>query len=616
MKRTALWFVALLVCAPSLFAQDFLGKGKVALSSHDTATAVQAFKDAVKAGQKTAEANYYLGAIAYAHRHLDEAQTYLEASLRSNDENADALAMLADVYVARKNAPEALATYRKAQKAAPKSASVATGFGMALLAADSVDAAIVQLTKAKDLDANNPAVYAALGDAYLKQNVAALAITNYRQAIALAPKQFAYRYRLAEIYEKSRQYGDAVNEYDSIATLDPSNPEPLLRMSRILSRTVGNQKRLAITPLRKFVRANPRSVEGWTMLSKVLYLTEEFDDAWKAADTALQLNNKNPDLWRQFGSSIVQTREPDTAKRRQNLQRAVNAADQLKKMNAFKQEDQGWLGIALAGLGRDDEAMQSLLAADKGDSTGCDLYFPLASIYMKKQDWTNATKYFEKKLDCDPRSLSAYINAAASYMQLKNWGRARQLLDTALALKPDFLQTRLWLARYFLQVDSLERAKEQYDRVLTEAAADPVRYKKDIAEAHYMIGAYNFTVHRYTEAIESYRRALAAGYNNGGLHLSWGQAILQTLDPKEGAEAGKKKKEDAVNQLRQAVQMEPNNAAAHLWLGQALILSREEGNDALNRQLQSEACGEFKKVLRLQPSNTDAKKSMERYGCK
>ncbi len=616
MKRTILWFLALLVCAPLLFAQDYMSKGKVALSSHDTATAMQAFKDAVKAGQKAADANYYLGAIAYARRNFEEAQNYLEASVRINDDNADALAMLADVYVARKNTQEALATYHKAQKAAPKSTTVVTGYAMALLAADSVDAAIVQLTRAKDLDPNNPAVYAALGDAYLKQKVAALAISNYQQAIALAPKQYAYRYKLAQIYEGNRDWVQAINQYDSVAAMDPTNAEPLLRAGRILSMAKGPQKKLAISRLRKFVSTNPRSVDGWTLLSKVLYLTEEFDDAAKAADTALQLDKKNPELWRQYGSSLVQTREPDPGKRKQNLQLAISAADQLKKMNAFKPADQAWLGIALAGLNRDDEALQSLLQAVQIDSANCDAYFPLASIYMKKQDWTNATLYFEKKIECDPRSLSAYINAAASYMQMKNWARARQLLDTVLELKPDFLQTRLWLARYFLQVDSLERAKEQYDRVLTEAAADPVKNRKDIAEAHYMIGSYYFTVQKYPLALESYRKAQAAGYDNAGLHLSWGQAILQTLSKDDTKEEAAKKKEDAIGHLRKSVAMDQNNAAAHLWLGQALILSRVEGDDALNRQLQSEACGEFKKVLRLQPSSADAKKSMERYGCK
>jgi tetratricopeptide (TPR) repeat protein len=616
MKRTVFWSLALLLFAPSVFAQDNLGKGKIALSTRDTATAIQAFKDAVKAGQKPAEANYYLGAIAGARHNLQDAQTYLEASLAVNDENADALALLADVYAARKNIPSALGIYRKAAKASPKSASVTTGYGLALLSADSVDAAIIMLTRAKDLDPNNPAVYAALGDAYFKQGVAPLAVTNYQRAIELAPKTFAYRYKLAQIYEKSRQYNQAVAQYDSVATLDPSNPEPLLQMGKILARTVGNQKKLAIAPLQKFVKTNPKSIEGWTLLAKALYLTEEFDDAAKAAKTALDLDPKNPELWRQYGASIVLTKEPDPEKRKQNLQASVNAADQLKKMNAFKPEDQAWLGIALQGLGRDDEAMISLLEAIRIDSTNCDPYFPLGSLYMKKLDWVNATRMFEKKIQCDPRSLSAYLNAAASYMQMKNWERSRQLLDSALAMKPDFMQARLWLARYFLQVDSLDRAKETYDRVLQETAENADKYKKEIGEAHSMTASFWFTKQRYDKAIEEFRKALATGTDNTAMQLSWGQAILQTLDPKDPQEESQKKKDEAIKHLRRSIEQDQNNGPAHLWLAQCLVLSRVEGDNARNKQLQEEACGEYKKVLRLQPSNQDAKKGMDRIGCK
>jgi tetratricopeptide (TPR) repeat protein len=235
---------------------------------------------------------------------------------------------------------------------------------------------------------------------------------------------------------------------------------------------------------------------------------------------------------------------------------------------------------------------------------------------MKKQDWTNATRMFEKKIACDPHSLSAYLNAAASYMQVKNWARSRQLLDTALALKPDWLQARLWLARYFLQVDSLERAKEQYDRVLQESATAPEKYKKEIGEAHSMTGSYYFTLQKFPAAIEEFRKAQAVGGANGATELSWGQAILQTLDKSDTPEETKRKKEDAIKHLRKSIELEANNAAAHLWLGQSLVLSRVEGDNEGNRKLQEEACSEYKKVLRIQPSNADAKKGMERIGCK
>jgi hypothetical protein len=54
---------------------------------------------------------------------------------------------------------------------------------------------------------------------------------------------------------------------------------------------------------------------------------------------------------------------------------------------------------------------------------------------------------------------------------------------------------------------------------------------------------------------------------------------------------------------------------SHLWLAQGLVLMRVEGQDEDNRKLTTEACEEYRRVLRLNPGNADAKKGMERIGC-
>ncbi len=610
MKRTLRWFLVLALAATTATAQDYLSKGKVALSTRDTASAIQNFTSAVKAGQKLGDANYYLGAIAFAQRKIDDSQKYLEESTKYDDENVDALALLARVYIIKKNTGPALATYRRVQKLAPKNVKVATQYGIALLAADSIDAAIVQLTRAKDLDGENAEVYAALGQAYLRQNVPPLARMNYERAIGLAPRQLVYRDSLADIFIRMKMWPEAVAQYDTLVLLDSTNLEPLLDIGRILSHAVGPQKRLAIRPLERYVAKNQRSVEGLTLLTKVYFLVDFFDSAAAVAPRAIALDPKNADLYRELGKSL-------TEKFQKDYKGAVAAYDKLKAMNAFKPEDHAGYGAALAGVGgRDDEAIAELTQAVKIDSANCDSYFPLGSITMKRQDYASAAGWFEKKLACDSNSLSSYLNASACYWQLKNWTKVRELLDRALALKPDFLTTRLWLARYFLQTDSLDRAKEEYDIVIQEGSANAAKYTKEIGEAYSMTGSYWFVKQRYQSAVESFKKALSVGYENSALHLSWGQAILQTLDPKETPEEGMAKKQDAVAHFRKSIAMDQGNAAAHLWLAQGLILLRVPGEDQKNRALQEEACSEYKKTLRLQPTNADAKKGMDLYGCK
>jgi tetratricopeptide (TPR) repeat protein len=615
MKRTMIWLL-LVVCGQLVYGQDFYTKGTVALSSRDTAAAIQAFQAALKNNQKTGEANFYLGAIAHERRNWTDAAAYLQASLKQNDENIDALTLLADVYMKQQNVPEALGTYRRAVRLAPRSLSAAAGYGVALLAADSVDAAIVQLTRAKDMDGNNPEIYMALGDAYLKQNVAVLGISNYQRAIDLAPKNMSYRYKLARTYEKNRQYTEAVTEYDSIATLDSTNVDALLEAGKILVRATGSQKRLAIAPLTKYVAKRPKSAEGAALLTKILFTVEDYPEAAKAARHALDLDSSSAEVWREYAWSLTEIRDYKTA---------LYAFGKLQKMKEFKPEDMARYGNVLVALGRGSEAKGILLESlriNEADSANCDVFFNLGSLYMlpqdknEKADYDSAALFFEKKIACDPRSLSSYVNAAACYMQTKNYGRARELLVKALELKPDFLQGRLWFARYYAGVDSLEEAIGEYDEVLKEIGPDVNSHKREAAEAYQMKSVLNFQAQRYGAVIEDLRKALSLGIENASLHLSWGEALLQLLDEKASAEENRKKIDEAIAHFRKSVQMDPNNAQAHLWLGQGLIMSRKEGDDEHNRELVAEACGEFRKVLRLDPKNQDAKKSMERVGCK
>ena len=258
--------------------------------------------------------------------------------------------------------------------------------------------------------------------------------------------------------------------------------------------------------------------------------------------------------------------------------------------------------------------MQSLLEAVTTDSTNCDAYFSLGSIYMKKRDYEKAAAMFDKRIECDPKSISlaAYLNGAASHMQTKNYPRMRELLIRAIEVKPDFLQARLWLARYYAQVDSLDNAKAEYDSVLQQIGTNTDKYKKEAAEAHYLLGMYFFR----KQAVRVDRGVLPQGIvprlRGSGLRLTWGQAVLQTLDRTAADQTDNHKKiADAIRLFRRVIELDPGNAQGHLWLGQGLIQARVEGADEENAKLKEEACSEFRKTLKLEPRNEDAKKAME-----
>ncbi len=320
----------------------------------------------------------------------------------------------------------------------------------------------------------------------------------------------------------------------------------------------------------------------------------------------LEADSASADVWRMVGVSLVETKE---------YAKGLAAFASLRRRDSLRAEDLVKVGKAHFGLGMEEDAIRSYEAAVAADSTNCDPFFDMGFLYMKKQQYENAARMFERKIGCDKGSLSAYVNAAASYMQVKNFSRARELLMSAIELKPDFFQGRLWLSRYYVQVDSFDQAEKQYTEVLSLTEDNRDKYKKERGEAYSLLASLYAQRKLFARAVESFRQASAIGYENAGMMLSWGQAILQTISPNDAPDENLRKTEESVKRFRRCIELDPNNAQGHLWLAEGLIRSRIPGDDTKNKQLKEEACGEYRKVLKIEPKNEDAKKGMERVGC-
>jgi len=604
MKRLLL-LLAILPLVQSAHAQDPFEKGKQSLAMRDTAMAITHFKESIKAGRKVSESNTYLGEIAFARHRTDEAIGYLQAAIERDNENAEALSMLGYALLEKKDNAGALVQFRRAIKIAPKDTSISEGFGTALLAADSIDAAIVQLSRAKESAPGNPALYVLLGDAYLRQNVFVLAISNYQKAIELDPKNIVTRAKLARVYFKSKQYVESVKEWEGIVAIDSTLAEPYLEIGRTY--VLAKQYRNAVRPLYKLTQLQPKSVEGWALYARTLFGGDDYADAAKAAQTSLKLDSTNAEIWRVQARSLTKTKDWNGA---------LAAFAGLKRHGTMNAEDLGDYGAALQSVGREEEAIQVLLQAVKADSTNCEVYFPLGFIYMKRHDYEHAAAMFEKRIICDPRSLSAYVNGAACYMAMKSWPRCRQLLVRSIELKPDYLSGHLNLGRYYAQVDSLDEAVAQYDTVLAIIGGDVEKHKTEAGEAYLQKGQLYFRDKQFSRALDSFRKAVGAGIENSAIHLMWGQAMLQLLDPNAPPDENMKKKGEAVTHFRKTVALDPALAVGHFWLGTGLVLMRVEGDNEGNKKLVEEACGEFAKCLRLDPKNEDARKARERISCK
>jgi hypothetical protein len=194
--------------------------------------------------------------------------------------------------------------------------------------------------------------------------------------------------------------------------------------------------------------------------------------------------------------------------------------------------------------------------------------------------------------------------------------KTRDLLRTARDMNPLNMTIMFWLAQYYALADSFDRAQEQYREVLNIAGNDPGKHAQEIGEAWSQIGMGYVFKKAYPRAVEAFSRAAASGYNNAGLYLQWGLAVLQTSPPEASARERRDTAAECERLFRRCVSIDSRNAQGHFWLGETLLRLRVEGENDQIRKLTADACREFARALALDPTLDDARKEMARYGCR
>ena len=613
MSRIVLAVTTFLVLTCELLAQGSYNRGVAALGAGDTASAIAAFQAGLNNKREAAQSGYSLAAIAFARGSVDEAEKYITMSIEKDAESADALKLAGQIYLAKDNLQGALDCYRRAANLAPSKAEISLGYGKTLLKADSLDAAIIQFSKAKIVMPKNPAIYEGLGDAYTSMGVLPLAIKNYTDGIKLAPRAVELRMKLARVYLDSRKYKDASETFAAIEKIDSTFAEAYLEQGTLYYRA--KLYKAASRALGNYLRLRPGSAEGDSLLLLSLFNSGQSTKLVPAAKKSLQKDSSSAFRWRLYAHALVATKD---------YRNALAAFNGLQRRTQLEPEDQRGMGKAYFALKLDDEALTAYEASVAADSSNCEPYNDLGFLYMKRRAYGRAAAMFEKRIGCDSTAISAYLNGGTCYLVLAATdtnpraarARARELLLRARRLNPDNLTIHFRLAQYYASVDSLDDAKAEYDEVLRKASAEPKKYRKEAGEAHGQIAAYYFSTRQYVKAAESFGRAFESGYDNATMHLNWGLAILQEIDPKSSEADNRKLSEDAAKQFRRAIHLDQENAESHFWLGEALIRSRIVGNDESIRSLTAEACTEFRKAIKLNPRHENAKKEMVKYGCK
>jgi tetratricopeptide (TPR) repeat protein len=555
MKNFGAVVILCAVFMSGLMAQIKIDRAKDFLNQGKAKEALALLREIIAAPEKNSEAWRLYGQAFFDLSVPDSAKIAGQKAISIDEKNVKAYILVATVEEGQKDLKAALSTLNSGLVEKKNDWELLTAKGFMLLRADSVDRSIVELTKAKEANPTAAIIYNGLGDAYNKQGVPMFAITQYEKSAELDSMNADVYNKLGKLYYKERRYNDAAKAYARVVVLDPSNKIVLLDLAKMYMATKPKQYENAAKYCKLYIDRFPKSDEAWGMYSEALFYLRKYPEALDAAQHVLKIDPKSGKAWRYQAIAQFELKK---------YSESVESFTKLQQVDTMKVDDFLRLGDANAELKQNPAALDAYESALKLDPNQKDVFNKTGILYMGESKFDKAAAMFQRRFmtDSSARALGAYMNYGNCKVALHEYDSARVAYRTVISKRPDYPTAWLNLARalIWLSTDSLQASRKAYEEWLKLIPpADEAKNKSQLAEAYKNIGVAFLVDKKYQECIAPLTKSL-------------------------------KYKDD--------------DPETHLRLGQAHAMLQNK----------DEAIAEFKKVMKLDPKNKEAKKGLELQG--
>jgi tetratricopeptide (TPR) repeat protein len=564
MKRILSVVILILVtAASSLFSQPQLDKAKELVKQKKFTEAITVCQAYLQSSQKDENAWLLLAKAFQQIGMLDSAENAAKKVVQLDDEMLEGYTVLAQVQLEKKNVQDAYATAKAGlkmiRKKQPKYPPLLVVLGQTLLATDSADAALVAASEAKELDSRNATAYEVIGDAYVKQKVAPMAISSYEKSLEVDSLQPRVLYKLANAYAKERQYTEAAKVYSKILALDPNNDASRLELAQLYYRVKKPWAwvRCAETLKDYFKKEKnpPRDIQSKYL--EALLRSGQYKEAAQRGQAFLKIEPNSPLAYRAIANGFF------------NEKKFVQAIENFKKVDTLEFDDYRWLGASYKQLKKDSLAAMTWEEGLKDSTQALNVrsYYmdQVASTWMYLRSYEQAAEFYQKRIQVDSTAVGAYINYAQCMMQLERFEKAVSALKTAIAKNPKFPPAYTNLGFCYFQMKEFDAGRREFERAIKIIDTAESRYKVELADSYRMIG------------------------------------LSIMVDKKATEEESKRQWEGAIAVLKKSVTYKEDVAQTHLLLGQCYQNSNKK-DDAIR---------EYKRALKLDPKNKEAKKGLE-----
>ena len=299
--------------------------------------------------------------------------------------------------------------------------------------------------------------------AYLQRGSISIVKRDYKKAeeaflkaIEYGEKDFMVHMSLAQLYISTDKNQKALEMLEKAITYKPDNPIILFQAGMLYLKTENYEKGLDI--LKRAESLKPDWIEVKVTIAKIHEILKNYDSAIAKYNDILELYPLNKSIFLKIATLYQQTGQ---------LKDALSVYKTLIELDTENFVYYVQASLLEFHLGLHDDGLETLKKAVKNGVKTADIYYLMGRHYLAKKDMGQASVYFEKSIEKNPKDIDAHLQLAYTYETLEKKDQVRTVLEKAIAIAPEDSEVLNYLGYFYAENDiELEKAFHFIEKAL------------------------------------------------------------------------------------------------------------------------------------------------------
>ena len=392
------------------------------------------------------------------------------------------------------------------------------------------------------------------GKAYFSSGQYQKAQIEFLNATQMAPDNPDAWFYLGETMTRLGNAREAFQAYSRAETLEPANPDILLKIASFLLLSDKSDKViLAEEKIEKIIGHDPENIEALFLKAGILAQKGELDQAKILFEKIIGLAPDHINALEKLAA--IKTFQKDFNGAEQLLIKAVN-------INETDLTPRMILVSFYVSNNAFDKAETQLLKACELNPDNVDIPIFLGNFYLRMKNHAAAEKAYTKALKMDPKAVKTHVAAAHFYDEIDRDDKALELYTRALTLEPDNYPLKNTLGEFYFKNGEIQAATTLVDKMLKTR---PGFFPAQMLDSEIKIykKAYEEALNRLQALEKEHPDSTRLHYLKGLCHRGLGE------------------KQKAIAALARSLDLNPDQSTARTLLAQ---LYYDTGDFALARQ--------------------------------